>query len=88
MAVCGEPVDYGLTIVLVTLGMEGLILYEGGRDHSRLPQLMAAGVVLVLVLGIPWMTGITFLSIWLDTSVFVPSFIAWRLWLSGWTEYP
>jgi O-antigen/teichoic acid export membrane protein len=76
----------GLTIVLVTLGMEGLVLYEGGRDRARLPQLMAAGVVLVLVLGIPWMVGITLISTHLDTTVFVPSFVALAalaFWLDG-----
>lgn len=76
----------GLTTVLFTLGMEGLLLREGGKNRERLPQLMASGVVLVLVLGIPWIAGITLASSWLDTTVFVPGFVALSalaFWLDG-----
>src|SRR3972149_5506224 len=66
----------GLTTVVFTLGMEGLLLREGGKDRNRLPELIAAGVVIVLVLGVIWIAGITLVSTWLDPNVFIPGFVA------------
>lgn len=85
----------GLTAVLFSLGMEGLLLHEGGKDPDRLPKMITAGFFVTGVIGALWVFGITWVARALDEQTFSPTLVflaALSLWLDGistiaWTAF-
>lgn len=60
----------GLTSVLFTLGLDGLMLRDGAKRREDLPKLMAASVVLKALLGIVWIVAMVAVTPLLDQSVY------------------
>jgi len=68
-----------------TLGLDGWLLYEGGRDRSSIGELTGTALCLKVILGLLWVGGTGALAPRLNPSVFsIPLVVVGAL--SVWTE--
>lgn len=75
----------GLTSAVFTLGLDGWLLYEGGRKEEDLDTSYTSGLCLKLLLGALWLLGLWILVPALNPSSFPPALIILGS-LSVWME--
>ncbi|MFW6116575.1 MAG: oligosaccharide flippase family protein [bacterium] len=65
----------GVTSAVFTLGLDGWLLYEGGRREHQLDMSYASGLCLKVLLGALWLVGLWILAPALNRSAFPPGLI-------------
>jgi O-antigen/teichoic acid export membrane protein len=58
----------GLTTVLFSLGLDGWLLYQGGRDPEQLDVWFTSALSLKLLLGMVWLVGLWLVAPYLNQS--------------------
>lgn len=75
---CSSIALIGLTTVLFSLGLDGWLLYHGGRSQDELKARFTSALSLKVVLGLVWLAGL-----WLIAPLLNQSSFPWILILLG-----